>query len=226
MTSATMPTVVVSRRDWRGSVASGCMIALGVVAVLLVIVGVWVATSYRGWVGTMMRHVVTQVVEDSDLSAEQKAGIIAHVDRLADDFENKRITLEQFAGVLEKIAESRLIPVGILYAVEGRFVEPSDLSREEKDRVVLVTQRLARGYYEEDISDERLRQVMEPISVWDVDGDFWLKEEVATAELLEFASRAGAAADEAGVPDERHEIDIAQELGDLIDRALGRGGGG
>jgi hypothetical protein len=207
----------------RGSFMTGCLVALGIVAVIVIGVGIWVAMNIRGWTAELARMGFTRIVQQSDLPAAQKPGIIAHVDALAEDFKQKRITLEDFTRIVEELEESPLLHIGLLYGAVDKFIRPSALSEQEKDRAVLDVQRLARGVHEERIPAERLHDFLDPLIDPQADTDLNLRASISQEQLRQFVAEAKAAADGAGVPEQPHEIDVAEELGKAIDRALGRG---
>ncbi len=212
----------------RGSFLTGCLAVLAVLIVIAIIAGFWVRANYRGWFASGAISMVEAGLEDSELTEEQRAAIMVEVRELADDYRERRITNQQMVSVFEEVAQSPLIPMGAVYAVDSEYVQPSEMSTEEKAEARLALQRVARGFYEESISQDELESVLEPISKRQPEGeegfniDLQEPSAVSIEELRRFIERADAAADAAGVPEEPYEIDIAAELGMAIDRALGR----
>lgn len=214
----------------RGSFLTGCLIVLAVLVIIAVVAGLWLRANYRGLVANWATQGVQAVVDDSELSDDQKSQIMAEVETLATDYKENRISNQEMLEVFQEIAESPLLPLGAVYAVDRGYVQPSELTTEEKGDARLQLQRVARGFYEEKISQEELEDVLEPISKRqpadadpsDFNIDLQEPENVTVEELRQFVERARAAADEAEVPNEPYEIDIAAELRKAIDRALGR----
>ena len=120
------------------------------------------------------------------------------------------------------IAESPLLPVGLVVAFEKGYVEPSALTAQEKADGSITLQRLARGVYERKISENDLRGVMNPISVKRANGNTELKkpDQVTVEELRTFLKTAAEKADAASVSKDPFTVDIAAELEKAVDGAL------
>lgn len=214
----------------RGSFLTGCLIVVAVLVIIAVIAGLWIRANYRGVLANVTVKSVEAALNDSELSDEQKAEILAEVEVLTTDYKEKRISNEEMVEVLKEITESPLLPLGAVYAVDQGYVQPSTLTTDEKADAKLQLQRVARGFYEEKISQDQLEDILEPISkrqAADADpGEFEIElqepEDVSVEELRQFVERSRSAADEAEIPNEPYEIDIAAELRKAIDRALGR----
>lgn len=214
----------------RGSFLTGCLIVLAVLVIIAVIAGLWVRANYRGVLANAGVKMVDAALDKSELDEEQKSAIRAEVETLAVDYKEKRISNEQMLEVMQAIANSPLLPLGAVYAVDKGYVQPSEMTAEEKADARVQLQRVARGFYEEKISQNQLEDILQPISKRqsaDADpGEFDVElqepEDVSVEELRQFVERARAAADEAAIPDEAYQIDIAAELRKAIDKALGR----
>lgn len=224
-------TVFGERR--RGSFKTGCLIAVGVVLVLLVGGGIFVATQWKNWAAMGIKAGVEVTVNESDLPAEQKQRIIASINRVADDFKSGAITTDQMAKIMEEVTKSPLLPVGIVAAAEEKYLKPSGLSQEEKDAGKRTMQRFSRGLFEKKIPEADAQKVLEPISqgqlTFSTSGqprdpaqNFRLKDKVNDAEMRDFLARAKAKADEKQVPDEDYQINVAEELDKAIQKATGK----
>jgi hypothetical protein len=206
----------------RAGVPTGCLIAAGIFLLLLIGVGIWVAVSWKGWAAAATKAIATQAINDSQLPQEQKVRLIGRIDSLATDFESGKVSLEQVGKIFEEIAEGPLLPLGIVYAAEEKYIKPAAIPQEEKDAGVRTLQRLARGVFEKKIPKEKIEDVIVPISMPDADGDRQLKDSVTPEELRNFLARAKAEADAAAIPDEPFTVDVAAEVEKAIDKALGK----
>lgn len=212
----------------RGSFLTGCLIVFAVLVIIAVIAGLWIRANYRGVLANVTVKSVEAALNDSELSDEQKTEILAEVEVLTTDYKEKRISNEEMIEVLKEITDSPLLPLGAVYAVDRGYVQPSEMPTEEKADARLQLQRVARGFYEESITQDQLEDILEPISKrspadsGDDDIDLQEPEDVSIEELRQFVERARTAADEANIPNEPYQIDIAAELRKAIDRALGR----
>ena len=208
----------------RGSLLSGCLIALAVVVILAVAGGIYAWTQWRGVAASLATRGITAVVEQLELSDEDEQLILTRVDELAEDFKAKNVTVAQLLEVATNLAESPLKQAVAVYAVEKNYFEDSGLSVEEKADASLQLGRLARGVYEEKISYDEMQEAMDEIVVQSIGNDtvtFREPETVDDDDLRRLISKVKAAADEAEIPNEPFEIDIAAEFIKAIDEALG-----
>ncbi len=204
----------------RAGFLKGCLIVLAVLLVLAAAAGIYVAMKWKGWAASAAKATVRAAVQDSQLSEDQKQRVIKRIDTLADDFESGKLTTEQLAEVFKAIAESPLLPVGMVKAAEEKYIKPSALSDTEKADGIRSLQRLARGVHEKKIPTSGLEDVLAPIQTTGANGQKQLKEKVTTEELKDFLARAKKKADDANIPDEAFEVDIASELEKAIDKAI------
>ena len=224
---------VASMRARRGSFLTGCLTILAIVLVLGGVGVFYVSQHWRSWAARGSRDLIAQVVEASKLSEDERAGVMAHVDTLAQDFEDGKVTFSQLTRVASELKDSPLFPLSIVHMFQSQYVQPSSLSDEEKSAGRLALQRLARGIYEESIPVEAIDEVAVPIAkprnqprpkavVRVADKGWELKQpgDVTPEELRTFLANAKARADSAEIPDEPFEVDIVAEVGAVIDRAL------
>jgi hypothetical protein len=217
----------------RGSFKTGCLIAVGIVLALLVGGGIFVATQWKNWAAAGINAMAEAMTQPSDLPQEQKDRIQASIKGVAEDFKSGKISTEQLGKVMEEIAASPLLPVGIVAAAEEKYLKPSGLPQEEKDAGKRTMQRFTRGLFEKKIPEAEAQKVLEPISqgqfTFSVTGqpgepkqEFRLKDKVNDAELRDFLARAKAKADEKQIADEEFRVNIAEELEKAINTALGK----
>ncbi len=206
----------------RGGFLKGCLIALGIVAFLGIVAGIYVALHWRGWAADAAKAGVRSAVQQSQLSDDQKQRIIARIDSLANDFDSGKLSVDQMVAVLKEIGESPLLPLGMVKAAEAKYIKPSALTAEEKTAGVRSLQRMARGVYEKKIPSSAMDEVITPISTTGLNGQKKLKETVTTEELKTFLAAAKKKADDAAIPDEAFEVDVAAEIEKAIDKALGQ----
>lgn len=217
----------------RGSFKTGCLIAVGIVLVLLVGGGIFAAMQWKNWAAMGIKAGTEATVNESDLPAEQKQRIIASINKVADDFKSGAVTTDQMGKIMEEIAKGPLLPVGVVFAAEEKYLKPSGLTQEEKDAGKRTTQRFARAIFERKFSDEEVHKILEPVSQGnltisnsgkpiDANRNFQLKDKVNDAELRDFLARAKAKADEKQIPDEEFQVNIADELDKAIKKATGK----
>lgn len=214
------------REGWRrGDCLTGCLVVLGVLAILGVIAGIWLANNWRDLAAEVLTPPLIEAIERSDMTEEDKVRVIAQVEALSQEFRDKKISLEEMGRVIEEIAESPVLPVAAVMFVEEQYIRRSGLSEEEKADARLQIGRLARGVFEEKIDEERIRYVVEPISEPGSTGDdFEIRppDRVSDDDLRRMIERAREEADAAEIPDEAFLVDIPGELERAIEKALGR----
>jgi len=211
---------ILTRRSGRGGVLGGCLIALAVVLILLLIGGLYVRANWRGWTAAGMQSISTNVVNESGLPQDQKDLILAEVTKVSDDFKAGKIGIRDLQKVGEEIAKSPLLPLAGVQAARLKYIEPSDMTPEEKAAADRSLQRFARGIHDKKIEPGVIDDVVKPITTLKPDGRWELKEKPTRQELDQFVANAKAKADEAQIPDEPFNLNIAAELKKAIDKAL------
>jgi len=207
----------------RGGAAQGCLIALAVLIVLLIGVGIFVYFNWKGWMASGIRTVSDQMVAQSSLVQADKDKITQKIDSLMKDFEDGKITLEQIGKVAEDLAAGPLIPLASVKAVETEYFPVAQFTPEEADAAKRALERCARGIAEKKISHTKINDILATVSTTQPNGQFQLKpkDQVSKDDVRKLIENAKAEADAAAVPDESFTVDIAAEVCDSIDRALG-----
>lgn len=220
----------------RGGVLQGCLIALGVLVLLVVIGGVFVAMNWRGWTASLIEQGMTTVIDEADVSDADAAAMKGEVASLMQDFRDEKVSFEDLAHVAEELAESPVMTAASVMFVDKTYVQSSSLPPEEKAEGTTQISRLMRGLFSEEISKTKIDDVTEPIH-YDPSTDkkppvqinsnnlnMQLKspDDVTPEQLRAFLNNCKTTADEAGIPPERYEVDMAAEFSAAIDRALGR----
>lgn len=183
-------------------------------------IGVWVSMNWKNWVADIGKQVAADAISKSSLPAEDKARILKRINELADDFKSGKVSTEQMGKVMEQIAQSPLLPLGLVMAADEKYVKPSGLTDEDKEAGRRTLQRLARGVFEKSIPQSGLQEVMKLAMEPQPGGGERIKERLTDDELKAFLEKAKEKADAASVPDEPFEVNIADELEKAIDKAL------
>lgn len=217
-----------------GGILAGCLVAVGVIVVLLVIGGVILALNWRSWTSKGMQSIVQAAVDKSTLPEAEKQEVLAVVDEFTAEFEAGDVTASQFGRVFEELTKSPLIPAMLVMSVDSGYIAKSELTPEEKTEGSKNLSRFVRGVFDGSISQTKIDDVTEPIHAEPNDAnkvsihtnninlELKAPESVKPEELRAFLANADAEADAAGVPDERFEVDWSAELQSAIDRAMGR----
>lgn len=221
--------------DRRGGILFGCLVAVGVVALLMLIGGIITAMNWRTWVAAGIEQGMTSVIDQADLTATDSTAIKGEISELMQDFKDKKVSLEDLAKVLEEVAESPVLAAASIMLVDVQYIQGSDLTDEEKAEGSKQFSRFMRGLFAEDISKTKIDDVCEPIAYTGGPGgnamrinagnlnlELKLPADVTPEELKAFLANCKTEADTAGVAPERYEIDMPAEFSAAIDRAMGR----
>jgi hypothetical protein len=199
-------------RGNRGGVLKVILIILGAIFVLCLALGIWVATSWRGWAANAANRTAEAIVKDSGLPPNQQASILTDVRQLGDDFKAGRVSLEQIGRITQTLTEGPLLPLAGVQVAREKYVNPSDMTTEEKADAILTLQRFARGVVEKKISKNEIEEVVKPVTDLKANGRWELKENPTRMELDQFIANAKAKADGVMIPEEPYDLNIADEL--------------
>ncbi len=218
----------------RGGALAGCLIVLGVLVVLAIVGVVIVAMNWKGWAAGLTKSLADQAIQASDLPESEKVEVMAEITALADGFKTGDISFEEFKRIGEDIANGPLIPAAVVGGFESMYLEPSGLSDEEKAGGGLAMSRVAQAVSDDKIEADALKAIFNPIQTASTTGSgvhinhpkftLHLKEPKACTdeELRQVIANAKAAADDAGVPNERMTFDVSDEIRAAIERATGK----
>jgi hypothetical protein len=207
-------------RSWFTTCLFGCLIMFVIGVVLAAALLYWLSQNWRGWASDLGTQVLKQSIEESDLPEQEKQEVQAQVERVFDALRDGTLSGEQFGRIVEKVAESPLLPSIIASTAETKYLEPSGLSEDEKAEARVTIHRFVRGATDGDIDEASVNEAMAHIA--DRAGDGWqLRENVTDDELRAFLATAKAQADDAGVPEEPEEFDPSDEVKRIIDEAMG-----
>ncbi len=203
-----------------GKIAIGCGIVLIISMCLVTAGGYWLWNNTKSLLSGFAADGLIEAVESSDLTDDQKLRIVSRVEQVRDDFVAGDITLEQVGEIAEQISESPAFYIATVMFVEQVYIAPSGLSDEEKEAAHRTLQRFARGLYEETYPMETLDEILAPVQVVDGSGNKEMKDKPSDDDLRKMLELAKEKADNAEVPDESFEVDVAGEIEKAIDEVL------
>ena len=196
----------------RGGILKILLIIFGVIVLCVVIGGIYVAMHLKEWAADFANVAATEIIKESGLPADQRDLILADIKQLGEDFKSGKISTEQLGNIAKTITESPLIPLAGVQLARIKYIEPSDMTSDEKAAAILAVQRFARGVYEKKIPKEAVDEVTTPIATRKGNGGLSLKENPTRMELDQFIANAKASADAAMIPNEPFDLNIAEEL--------------
>jgi hypothetical protein len=196
----------------RGGALKIILIILGAIFVLLLACGIYVGTHWKGWAASAASMATQQLVRDSGLPEDQQTSILADIRKLGDDFQTGKISTQEMGRITQAIANGPLIPLAGVQAAKHKYIDPSDMEKEEKDAAILALQRFARGVTEKKISKEEVDDVVKPVSELMPNGRWKLKDHPTRMEIDQFIENVKARADKAEISNEPFDLNISEEL--------------
>jgi len=196
----------------RGGVVKVLLIIFGALFLCVVIGGIYIAMHMKEWAADFAKLAAQELIKESGLPDDQRKAILGEIQQLADDYKSGKISTEELTRVAKTIGESPLIPLAGVQVARHKYIEPSDMTAEEKAGAILAVQRVARGVYEKKISKDEIDEITKPIADLRRDGHWTLKENPTRMEIDQFIANAKAHADAAMIPNEPFDLNIAEEL--------------
>jgi hypothetical protein len=207
------------RGKWSGCI-KGCLIVI-VILILLAVIGGFLAYQYgRPWFANTMGAAMNQMIDESDLPAEEKAEVKEQVSRVATEFGEGRMTAEQLGRVFENLTESPLMTSIVISVVDQKYLARSGLPEDEKTDARQTIRRFVRGMVDEKIPKESTDAAMQHVATRANRGEWKLKDQVTDEELRAFLAAAKEAADMATIPAEPEDFDPSDEIKKIIDGAM------
>lgn len=192
------------------------LIVVAIIAVIVIGLGVWAAVSWKSWVAIGMQNAAATMVQQSGLDPQQQQAVMQRVQTLATDFKQGKLTMEQAERIAAEVQKGPLLPAGVAWGLQERYVAVSLLNDQEKAEARLHLQRVARGVWEKKLDLAAFDEIVAPVSERQADGSMRPKQQLSLEELKALVARAKAKADGASVPMEPFAIDIAAELDKAI----------
>lgn len=208
----------------RGGMLGGCLIALGIAAVLAIIAIVVVVMNAKGWAVSLSQKVAEMAIDEADLPEGEKQEMKVVIGQIADGVRSGDITMDEVKAVMEGLETSPAIYAGSVQFFDAQYVQPSGLSEEEKAAGSLALNRFAQGMIAGSLTWDDAGEVLGPIQTLDAAGNENLKppSQVTDVEIRTVIETARAKADGAGVGPERVEVDVSEAFRESVERALGR----
>lgn len=208
----------------RHGFASGCLIAVVVVVLIIVGAGIFVAKNFKSWAAEGITAAMSMMIEESDLPEVERSEIIEILNQVKEEYLAGDITTEELGYILEAMTSCPAIAMGIVIQFEASYVAISSLSDGEKNEATLALNRFAQGLTNGLVGWEEIEDIIAPISETDAEGKQTLKDpgSVTDDEIREALAAVKRAADNAGIAEELVEVDISESFRTTIEEALAR----
>jgi hypothetical protein len=195
---------------------------------LLGIVAYFKAESWARSAGATLVEVMTeQIMDEMGLSEEEKSSASVPVREFTQKIRDGEASMEQIKAVAEEFAEGKAWAALLLRGFQTKYLEPSELTDDEKAAGRVLVGRFTDGLLKESIPMERLNEISEIVTyeTTDADGDEQrkLKDSITIEELKSCLAIMKEAADKGGVEDREFTHDIGEMIGDAIDKGMARG---
>lgn len=200
--------------------AIGCGVAAVLMAIVGIVITVIIVLNWRTFVSNFTVDLAMQVVDQSEIPQDGKERIRKRLTALAEDFQAGRLSKEQIGAIIEKVVESPLIVIALVKSAETQYVKPSGLDADEKAAAHRTLERFGRGLFEQKIAPQQQDEVMQHVMRDEGEDRKKIKQKMTDDEVRAFLAKAKEAADDAQVPDEPFDIDIADEFEKAIDAVL------
>lgn len=180
----------------------------------------YVAYNFHRWTAGWVRGPLVTMVDDLDLPAEQKISIKQNLNRVADAFQERRISYTQFTTIFEKLADGPFFDLVVVEAARHQYGVLHPQMDAEREETMLVLDRLARGISEGTIPREqleKLRRLVQDLNEEQDDGS----KAVTEAELKSFIDAARKVVEAANIPAEPFTPDFAAEIDKAVSTVIG-----
>jgi hypothetical protein len=208
----------------QNGLASGCLIAILVIAIIFVGGGIYIAKNYRVWAAKAITFAMTAAISKSDLPMEEKAEISDILALVKENYIAGDIALQELGTIFEAMANCPALAVGMVMQFEASYVIPAALRDDEKADARLYLNRFAQGLNNDTIGWGQLDEVTAPILLVNGEQDRDLKppNQCSPDEIRQVLANVKAAADQQNIPMYYVDIDISDEFLKTIEGALGR----
>jgi hypothetical protein len=212
----------IARR--RGGILKGCLIAVTIAVVLLIIGGVIVAMNFKKWASSAVVMGLEAAVNVAEIPAAEKPEIVAIIKQVQTDYLNGDITLEEIGQVLTDFETNPAIAMGMVMQFEASYVTSSSITDEQKADARITLNRIAQGLADGTITWNDTESIIDHVSDVDADGTrvFRQPASVQPKEVLDAIEAARTIADDAGIGTEYVEFDLSDQFKAAIEKSLGR----
>lgn len=193
---------------------------LGCGCSLLLVTALCAGLAYWGF-GTLVNWMLTEAeasIAELNLPDEQVESIRGEFERIRTGYEDGRIDAEEVGEFIAEFEGGSLVAVALVQVFDVRVLAPSDLPADEKEAGHRTLERLASGIGEGSVSHFVAFRLFGDEG--DSDGGSWDERWADPEALRETLAEAHAAVETAGVAADVGPIDVAGELGEMVDRMV------
>ena len=222
----------------RGNLLIGCGV---VILIFLILAGVgtyFVVSNARTWTADATTSGIDKMLAQAKIDPVEHAEIMAHVDNLMERFVEGEVEWAEFGTIADELMHSPVIPAALVIGLDQLYFSKSGLPAEEQAQARVELARYTQGLFDELLPPNSVNEVLAPVITNTPDkNDIKLNmkldengrtitalksaDKVSDDELRTLIANAKAKADEVGVTQTPHEIDLSDEIARAIGIALG-----
>lgn len=176
------------------------------------------ARSLFAW---MVSQPLDSAVQRCALPADQKIRIKASLDQLLADFKSGRVSYAQLSMIFQKLVDEPFFNYVLVEIVRTEAGKCAQFDEQRRQAIWVNLDRLERGMAEKRIAAAGIATVLDTVSRVQPGGVRQLKQQLTSADIEAFSAAAGTQADQAGIPNEPYQLDLASEIQRIIDSVLG-----
>ncbi len=208
----------------QSGMATALLVSIIAIVVIFVAAGVYAVKNRQIWIAHGITAAMNAVINTSGIPSQEKSQVTEIIYQINQGYLSGEISMAELGLIFEGMAKCPALTIGLVTQFEQSYVEPSGLSSSEKLAADTDLNRLARGLSNGQISWEIAETILAGISELGEDGKHQLKtsDEVSDEEIRAVLAAVKIAADEAGISDNKVEIDISDEFKKSVEDALGR----
>lgn len=208
----------------QSGMATALLVTILSIFVIFVAAGVYAYKNRQIWIAHGITAAMNAVINNSGIPSQDKSQLIEIIYQVNQGYLAGEITTAELGLIFESMARCPALTIGLVIQFEQTYVVPSDLSSTEKLTADTDLNRLARGLSSGEIGWEIVETILAGISEIGEDGKHHLKapNEISDEEIREVLLAVKYAADEAGISQNKVEIDISDEFKKSVEEALGR----
>jgi hypothetical protein len=169
-----------------------------------------------------IRDPMTQMVHQSNLPEAQKKSLSNNLEYLADGLEEGEIGVQQVVNLNRQLAQDGFYQLLFVEIAEHHALTELELTEQEQAETRRTFERFQRGLVEETISMDTAERIASPLASTDEGGKPEVKQQVTKEQLRAFIDEMKSAVDQAGVPDEPYQVDLAGRLDRIFEDVLGK----
>ena len=204
--------------------ATALLVTILSIFVIFIAAGVYAVKNRQIWIAHGITAAMNAVINNSGIPSQEKSQLTEIIYQINQSYLSGDITTAELGLILESMVRCPALTIGLVTQFEQSYVVPSGLSTNEKLTADIDLNRLARGLSSGEIGWEMVETILAGISEIGEDGNHHLKapNEISDEEIREVLLAVKYAADEAGISQNKIEIDISDEFKKSVEEALGR----